>query len=263
MATAARAFKTLRNFLKFPERPPSLPWPTANQMTKPNQAIARLMNHNLSPHLIYNALRCQLSFAGNPSTESAPRPGSLLTANTLFLRGPLSATTLHHFSAPALAHLHLHHEQHEWQIPPFGDFLSRPGCTLRSLTIADVLVRAPALLKLFPLLPSLEALSLRSLRPHALLDSALRTLTLSPGAPPLMPALGSLTLSGSYLFSTPALLTLLESRAAPSGFQRVDLLMNHRQFSAEDLRRLRALHGVNVRLNLVSGDKNVAFVKVI
>ncbi|KAJ6511237.1 hypothetical protein DFH09DRAFT_270533 [Mycena vulgaris] len=234
----------------------------------PRDQITELdFEHNGVPDLIriastFPTLR-QLSFAGTPSTESVPRPDSLLTASTLILRGPLSTTTLHHLSAPALAHLDLHREQHGWQIPPFGDFLSRSGCTLRSLTLDDVLVRAPALLQLFPLIPSVETLTLRNLRPHALLDSALLALTLPPGAPPLLPALTTLTLAGSYLFSTPALLAMLESRATLSRLHRVDLLIGHRQFSAEDVRRLRALQGVKVTLNLVSRNKTAAFVKVI
>ncbi|KAJ6511233.1 hypothetical protein DFH09DRAFT_1374533 [Mycena vulgaris] len=193
-----------------------------------------------------------LSFDGPWTIPTASTPTDIGHLPTLVSCGPVQLYTLSSLSLPALVHLHL--RSATWDLPAFSAFLTRSGCSLKSLTIQYYSLHGDDLLALFPLIPTVEALSLLNLQPITLTDAVLRALTPSPGSPPLLPALTSLTLGGSYLFTNTTLLDLLESRtSAPAGLkklQRVECIIGHREFSAGDVARLRALQGVEVNLNL-------------
>ncbi|KAJ6511242.1 hypothetical protein DFH09DRAFT_270554 [Mycena vulgaris] len=203
----------------------------------------------------------RLSFDGswNPRNPSTSTANHILHLPTLVSCGPVTLNTLHYLSFPDLVHLHIRSERVKWELRPFADFLTRSGCSLTSLTIQNILVHGNDLLALFSLIPAIETLSLVKLPPNALLDKVFRALILSPGASPLLPALTSLKLWGSYLFTNTALLEMLESRtssaAGVTNLQRVEFMIGHREFLTGDVERLRALQSVKINLNLLNGTK--------
>ncbi|KAJ7078778.1 hypothetical protein C8R44DRAFT_992668 [Mycena epipterygia] len=202
----------------------------------------------------------RLSLAGSPSLPSTPNPDAVLNSSEFVSRGPVSMPVLHYISAPQLSHLHIQNEIVKWQIRPFGDFLTRSGCVLTSMIIANVILHATDLLELFPLIPAVETLTVLHLRPNALLDTVMRALLCSPDMAALLPVLRDLTIGGSYLFSNSALIEMLKSRSG-ANLHRVDLMLGHRQFTAQDVQHLRALQGVRVSLKCLNGKK--PFVKLI
>ncbi|KAJ7693087.1 hypothetical protein B0H17DRAFT_509260 [Mycena rosella] len=213
--------------------------------------LIRIASH--FPHLR------RLSFGGGFANPSIPSPGDVLHVSTLISCGPVPLQTLQILSTPQLVHLHIRNERMQWKLPPFRDFIARSGCTLTSLTIQSIILHGNDLLEIFPFIRTVEALTFVTLPPNALLDKVMRALTQSTPNSPLLPALKSLKIWGSYLFTNTALIEMLESRTSPTIremiLHRVDLMIGHREFAAADVDRLRALQGVAVTLNLLNGTK--------
>ncbi|KAJ7177303.1 hypothetical protein C8R43DRAFT_1118305 [Mycena crocata] len=139
-----------------------------------------------------------------------------------------------------------------WSQLQFSSFIQRSRCSLQILFLDAISVRGNDLLALLRLVPTLKALYLHCLRPNAVTDKVIETLTLGNRneAVPTLPMLTSLYISGSYLFSNAVLVDMLESRTGGenSTLQQVELHLQHRKFGPGELSRLRAFKAMEIRL---------------
>ncbi|KAJ7724573.1 hypothetical protein DFH07DRAFT_854724 [Mycena maculata] len=195
-----------------------------------------------------------LSVTGNPGEPSSP----IVTADVPSLSA--HPAVLQGVTTPTLVHLHLSGGGTPWSSRQFEVFVQRSQFALRTLTLDNVRIRGKDVVHVLPLVPMVQSLTLQSLQPHAITEIVMRALTRGDG-PQSLPALTTLSLSGSYLFSTPTLLEMLESRISVDSHSAplrwVKLHLRHREFGAEQLDRLRALtrSGVSLSVKCLNADK--------
>ncbi|KAJ7115356.1 hypothetical protein C8R44DRAFT_223341 [Mycena epipterygia] len=216
----------------------------------PRLPLAQIKTLVTASHFISFATRCpnlvDLSCT-SASAENLSQPHVTTDARTLSVFPAL----LPDMTTPKLDYLHLVGGGRPWSSPQFSSFVKRSQLNLHTLVVDRVVIRGNDFLDLFPLLPTLQSLILRSLRPHALTDKVMRALTLADQA---LPSLVDLSVSGSYIFTNAALLDMLDAR--PS-LQRIKLHLEHRAFGGEQLARLRALRddGVWISVKCLNVDK--------
>ncbi|KAJ7101857.1 hypothetical protein C8R43DRAFT_242594 [Mycena crocata] len=179
----------------------------------------------------------------------------------------ITPSLLRYLSTPDIDHLQLVWGGAPWSQAHFSTFLERSSISLRVLVLEDIHVHGKDLISLFPLIPTLQSLVLESLRPNAITDAVMTALSFNAESSPshmddILPALQSLSLSGSYLFSNAALLGMLESRGG-SGMQRAQLHLKHRTFTEAELARLRALGEKGMALSVKCLDRDKQYVTVI
>ncbi|KAJ7689327.1 hypothetical protein B0H17DRAFT_1202439 [Mycena rosella] len=126
-----------------------------------------------------------------------------------------------------------------WNGPSIVLFLKYSACDLRELVLRHTRVRAGELVVILRLTPALEDLVLTELAPTSITDVVVRALTPFPGSEPALPVLKRIVFAGVYLFSTDALLRMLESRT-PS-LAVVDLVFPDRQVGPVDGARFAVL----------------------
>ncbi|KAJ7908364.1 hypothetical protein B0H13DRAFT_2016627 [Mycena leptocephala] len=173
---------------------------------------------------------------------------------------------LENLTAPNLEFLHIVAGRPLWTHTWFSSFIQRSACRPHTLQLDEVVITASDLLSVLPLIPTVHSLILRSLRPNAITDKLLAGLTVkeSSSSPPLLPALTNLSLTGSYLFSTTALLEMLESRVNfQQSIQRVKLQLTHRHFSEVELDRARPLQRDAVLFSLKCLDADKQYTRII
>ncbi|KAJ7447568.1 hypothetical protein B0H11DRAFT_2290139 [Mycena galericulata] len=193
-----------------------------------------------------------------PASHSGP-PVSLVSLPSLTIH----PTVMRSVTTPSLTQLHLISKDGAVCSPPqFASFVTRNHFSLHALILENVLIHANDLLDILPLVPTLQVLTLVTLRPNALTDRLMRTLAISVGSfePQLLPTLTKLSVVGGYLFSNTTLLDMLESRASESAgrVRHVRLHLTQRQFKDEELDRLRALgrRGVWLAVECVNAEKH-------
>ncbi|KAJ7488916.1 hypothetical protein FB451DRAFT_680384 [Mycena latifolia] len=124
-----------------------------------------------------------------------------------------------------------------WDAPSVLAFIPRSACPLHSLVLHNTRVRAGPLLELLRVTPSLQALTLTELLPNSITDLIMTALT--PGSEVALPALTHIVLAGVYLFTTGALLRMLEART--TSLVVVDLTLPGREVGPADRARFAAL----------------------
>ncbi|KAJ6481420.1 hypothetical protein C8R47DRAFT_1283733 [Mycena vitilis] len=135
-----------------------------------------------------------------------------------------------------------------WDLPDISPLIQSSGCRLEALVLQDTRIRARDLLTLLSAIPTLETLVLTDNIPNTATNTLLQALTPAPGEPVLLPQLCTFVLTGSYLFSTDALLVMLERRTGAqnefSSLTTLDITLSDRAFSPAELERFAALRGV-------------------
>ncbi|KAJ7142740.1 hypothetical protein C8R44DRAFT_866045 [Mycena epipterygia] len=188
--------------------------------------------------------------------------------HTMTLSGP---TTIDHLITPALSVFDA--SRGSVSLPAISALLQRSNCALHALVLDAVAFRGPELIRLFPHMLSLRALTLSELLPYAITDAVLDALTLRTenedplsihaDRPPALPALEHLTIVGSYIFRDRALVTMLRSRAKTSALSTVDLTLRSRRVAPADVAQLRGFAERGVKLKLACLDTGKALVAVI
>ncbi|KAJ7176944.1 hypothetical protein C8R46DRAFT_1213516 [Mycena filopes] len=101
-----------------------------------------------------------------------------------------------------------------WEAPLILPFITRSACPLRELALQNTKLRVGELLALLRLTPTLETLILTRLFPNSITDTLMGPLTPAPNnADLLLPMLERVVIAGTYLFTTNALLNMLERRS--------------------------------------------------
>jgi hypothetical protein len=156
---------------------------------------------------------------------------------------------LNGMNLPSLEHLQLF-ECDNWDFPSIKSFTERSGCQLKTLLLRNIRIRGSELLALLRILPTLETLEITGPFPNAVVNLVLAALTPQPELGDLvLPALRKVALTGTYLFSTDALLKMLESRLSAdnpdSVLSVIDITLPDRAVAMPDLERFAALHGAS------------------
>ncbi|KAJ7447545.1 hypothetical protein B0H11DRAFT_2082592 [Mycena galericulata] len=185
-------------------------------------------------------------------------------------------TLMESLTTPNLTHLHLINGGTTWSPFRFVSFVRRSQFFLRSLVFENLFIDANDLRKILSLVPTVQTLGFEALRPNTLTDPLMRAVALGADGPhgrQLLPALLNFSVVGSYLFSTAALLDMLESRSASqvsespgpplSSLRHAKLHLKHREIGTQELDRLRALERRGVRLSVKCLDAEKQFVTVI
>ncbi|KAJ7152329.1 hypothetical protein C8R46DRAFT_480152 [Mycena filopes] len=185
-------------------------------------------------------------------------PPVITNATTLHLYAGLIQS--HEITAPKATHLRLVGVGSPWSQAHFALFAQRSQCatTLHTLVLDDILIRGNDVVALLPLIPAVRSLSMCALRPNALTDKVIHALTPTDD---LLPKLTALTVEGSYLFGTAALLTMLEARTP--ALRAVALHLKHRELEEEDRRRLRTLTDGRMVLSVKCLNAEKEYVTVI
>ncbi|KAJ6471236.1 hypothetical protein C8R47DRAFT_1147569 [Mycena vitilis] len=141
-------------------------------------------------------------------------------------------------------------------------FLQRSRCNLTKLVLRDTNLRISALLQILELTPDLESLTLLGGHTTMITDRLFNYLAVNPDRPCNLPALSSLTVTGTFAFQTAALVEMLENRAErlrdSDGIPRLNdvfLSFPDRGVQVQLLERLRHLDGVEVHLECVDNNK--------
>ncbi|KAJ7656039.1 hypothetical protein DFH06DRAFT_1411743 [Mycena polygramma] len=129
--------------------------------------------------------------------------------------------------------------------------LARSRCNLTKLVLRDTNIRISALLQILELTPDLESLTVLDGHTTMITDRLFSYLGVNPDRPCNLPALSSLTVTGTFAFRTAALVEMLESRAErlrdSDGRPRLNdvfLSFPDREVQEQLLERLRRLDGV-------------------
>ncbi|KAJ6535051.1 hypothetical protein B0H19DRAFT_437243 [Mycena capillaripes] len=126
-----------------------------------------------------------------------------------------------------------------WDAPSVPALVQRSGCFLNTLVLQEGRLRPTELLNLLSALTTLQTLVLIDNIPNTVTNIVIDGLT------PLLPALSTLVLQGSHLFSTNTLLTMLENRmASQSPLVNIAITLPNREITPSDLERFAALRGV-------------------
>ncbi|KAJ7176938.1 hypothetical protein C8R46DRAFT_1246131 [Mycena filopes] len=193
------------------------------------------------PHL--NVVVIELRIRDDGSTER----GSMAMLDTLTI--------------PNLERLHLV-DCLVWQGPSILPFVTRSGCSLRELVLQDTRARVGELLALLRLTPTLETLVLTQLLPNCITDALIGPLTpATNNANLLLPVLERVTIAGTYLFGTTALLNMLERRSPR--LVNVNIVLADREIGAPDRARFAALRTALTKISrLVCLDETRSLVGV-
>ncbi|KAJ6536948.1 hypothetical protein B0H19DRAFT_1079347 [Mycena capillaripes] len=234
---------------------PALPLSQITTLTVSNWKSLRFVSE--CPNLTTLSVHQDLDSANPP-------PRVIVIARTL-LTFP---SMLENITAPSLEFLHLGagRLRPSWKSAWFSSFIQRSECRPHTLQLDEVVITATDLLAVLPLIPTVQSLILRSLRPNAVTDKLLAGLIAkdSSSSQLLLPALTNLSLKGSYLFTNTALLDMLESRVnLQPPIQRIKLQLTQRQFSEEQLDRVRALQRNTVLFSLKCLHADKQYTKVV
>ncbi|KAJ7722436.1 hypothetical protein DFH07DRAFT_288186 [Mycena maculata] len=154
-------------------------------------------------------------------------------------------------------------------IPSVVSHVQRSGSQIATLCLRNTQIRGKDLLDLLRALPTVETLTMTKLIPNAITDTVLKALISAPhdtshdtSQPTeiILPSLTKVVLDGTYLFSTDALLTMLESRLAAgnpcSALDVIDIALPNRLIGSCDLTRFANLRDARFsRLICLDGDK--------
>ncbi|KAJ7655281.1 hypothetical protein DFH06DRAFT_1414080 [Mycena polygramma] len=147
----------------------------------------------------------------------------------------------------------------KWNFSSLEAHRKRSGCQLNTLVLQNVRIRGPDLLELLRTLPALETLEIMKPFPNSILDGVLAALTPRSGSSELvLPILARIVWTGAYLFSTDALLKMLEARRDTNNpLAEVDIILRDRVVSTSDLERFAGLRGSGfASLVCLDQDKN-------
>ncbi|KAJ7174166.1 hypothetical protein C8R43DRAFT_1230852 [Mycena crocata] len=175
-----------------------------------------------------------------PQSGPAVRTLVLLGKDT---RGVSVMSLFQTMTLPNLQHLHF------VDCAAFDTLIShvdRSGSRLMTLVLENARIRGPDLLELLRAIPTVEKLEMTGLIPNSLTDVVLREFTPQLALGELvLPALTHLTVAVTYLFSSSALLTMLESRMnstnSTSALALIDFRLLDRIVLLEDLERFARL----------------------
>ncbi|KAJ7131380.1 hypothetical protein C8R44DRAFT_850121 [Mycena epipterygia] len=196
-------------------------------------------------------------------------PSPLLEMQKIVLFGfgdrpQVAMTVLNHINAPELKRVFLIHCP-VWHSPSILSLVQRSGCHLQKLVLQDTGVRAPDLLALLRIIPTLDTLVMIQSIPNAVTNGLVEALTPSLKSTLVLPVLNTLVLTGVYLFSTDKFLTMLEGRTGPHSIchslATIDITLPTREVVTPDRERFAALREVKSS-TLVCLDESRVPVKI-
>ncbi|KAJ7779022.1 hypothetical protein B0H16DRAFT_802651 [Mycena metata] len=199
-----------------------------------------------------------------PPPIPPPQPRLHATVTIVTIDGPQQREPmyiLHHLITPNLEQLNVSNCM-AWHPQSISIFLTRSASPLRQLSLSNVRLRAGELLALLRATPTLEVLELRDLLPNSITNTLVVPLT--PAASNtnlLLPALKRVVIVGTYLFTTEALLCMLEGRAAT--LTAVDVVLATREVGPVERARFVASRTASTEiLRLVCLDEKRSLVSV-
>ncbi|KAJ7689340.1 hypothetical protein B0H17DRAFT_1135146 [Mycena rosella] len=210
-------------------------------------------------NLIFSPVFAFLSFH-NPSH---PVPKLHRTARKIAIFGGDSKEydmmILHRLTTPNLRKLHVI-DCAVWDAPSITSFFARSACPLQTLVLRNTRMRAGELLALLRAGPSIQVLILADLLSNSIINLVITALAPLPGSDVALPVLARIVLTGMYLFSTDALLRMLEGRS-PS-LADVDLAFPAREMGPADRARFTALQASTKYLALQCLDEEKRRVRI-
>jgi hypothetical protein len=191
-------------------------------------------------------------YIANPTNLELHLPSSPELRKIVILGRNSTMKVLNHMNAPGLKEIILI-DCYVWDSPSITSLVHRSGCYPEKLVLQNTRVRSGELLALLRMLPALHTLVLTDATPNAFTNTVVDALTTTSSWDEVaLPALTTLVLVGTYLFSTDKLLTMLESRTLAnhppqslSSFTTIDIRLPARMIAQSDVRRFaRAFRGI-------------------